>query len=454
MTPAYNRATTPESVASTCSQSDSESDSGMSLPHQSHTTPTYLLPGTPDDIPLFYFGLELEEEEIPLERSSIKNPSFSLSLSYEQEAPLIERKERSPHAYPTRDTLKRRNSNQETFGKKQKQSNVCPLLSQELACNDYFASDEESSDDEDSLSVRVARWNGAVDPFGFENTSTHLSALDVHSFSMGDSVSEDEDSESIVSLWEGQPVFDESSDEDITQGEDDDDNNGDDNEHEDKENEEIELKKKIHNKDQAKEDQAKDFVTLMESVRVPCRPTSQPTIYQQLTKASIDWCRYCGTTEGVNWRPGPWGKRTLCNKHGCDYKGYGFACKLPRLDLTGFATESIDDRDRPVLQLFCSSCQRQESWESNVLVQCEGCPKALHQECASEHHGLTDAFVASNGAWFCGTTCCENTRRKRIVVELPRKRLPLMCAPKNSTSASEDTTTRTRSLRDGSGVRS
>jgi hypothetical protein len=42
------------------------------------------------------------------------------------------------------------------------------------------------------------------------------------------------------------------------------------------------------------------------------RPTATPTIYQKLTKASVDWCRYCGTTEGVNWRPGPWGKRTLC----------------------------------------------------------------------------------------------------------------------------------------------
>lgn len=36
------------------------------------------------------------------------------------------------------------------------------------------------------------------------------------------------------------------------------------------------------------------------------------TLFEQLTQAGIDWCRYCGTTEGVNWRPGPWGKRTLC----------------------------------------------------------------------------------------------------------------------------------------------
>jgi hypothetical protein len=36
------------------------------------------------------------------------------------------------------------------------------------------------------------------------------------------------------------------------------------------------------------------------------------TLFEQLSMTGIDWCRYCGTTEGVNWRPGPWGKRTLC----------------------------------------------------------------------------------------------------------------------------------------------
>ncbi|ORX53121.1 hypothetical protein DM01DRAFT_1051115 [Hesseltinella vesiculosa] len=47
--------------------------------------------------------------------------------------------------------------------------------------------------------------------------------------------------------------------------------------------------------------------------QVEPRPTAVPTVYQKLTKAHLDWCRYCGTTEGVNWRPGPWGKRTLSN---------------------------------------------------------------------------------------------------------------------------------------------
>lgn len=39
---------------------------------------------------------------------------------------------------------------------------------------------------------------------------------------------------------------------------------------------------------------------------------SSLTVFETLTQSCIDWCRYCGTTEGVNWRPGPWGKRTLC----------------------------------------------------------------------------------------------------------------------------------------------
>jgi hypothetical protein len=42
------------------------------------------------------------------------------------------------------------------------------------------------------------------------------------------------------------------------------------------------------------------------------RSICSPSIYQIFSKQNVDWCRYCGTTEGVNWRPGPWGKRTLC----------------------------------------------------------------------------------------------------------------------------------------------
>jgi hypothetical protein len=176
----------------------------------------------------------------------------------------------------------------------------------------------------------------------------------------------------------------------------------------------------------------------------PCEPrfTMRPTVYEKLTAENIDWCRYCGTTEGVNWRPGPWGKRTLCNKHGCDFKGYGFACKLPRLDLTSFTHESIHDRERPVLQLFCAVCHGTQSHVGNVLVRCEGCPKAYHQRCCPTGE-ISDATARAPGPWFCTSECRENVRRKRIVVELPRKRLPLMSTPKNG--ATESDVSRTQS---------
>ncbi|CAG8432898.1 4727_t:CDS:10 [Diversispora eburnea] len=183
------------------------------------------------------------------------------------------------------------------------------------------------------------------------------------------------------------------------------------------------------------------------------RPTQTPTVFENLTKSGIDWCRYCGTTEGVNWRPGPWGKRTLCNKHGCDYKGYGFACKLPRLDLTGFVNETVEERE------LCTVCQKQESFVGNVLVRCEGCPKAFHQKCFVE--GIDDETVQGTEPWYCEKGCQDNLRRKRIVVELPRKRLPLMSTPKaqiissttdSSSIPNSGTTSRPRTSRNSSRV--
>lgn len=113
------------------------------------------------------------------------------------------------------------------------------------------------------------------------------------------------------------------------------------------------------------------------------------------------------------------------SKHGCDYKGYGFACKLPRLDLTEYLKEPISKRIRPVLQLYCSICQKKESNHDNLLIFCDGCPKAFHQECK-------ELDKQPDTPWYCTDTCCDNLKRKRVVVELPRKRLPLMRTPKSA----------------------
>jgi hypothetical protein len=80
------------------------------------------------------------------------------------------------------------------------------------------------------------------------------------------------------------------------------------------------IKSSNNNKDNKKEelDQNKESISsptrchLIEPVTAENEKDYTKTVFQHLTEASIDWCRYCGTTEGVNWRPGPWGKRTLC----------------------------------------------------------------------------------------------------------------------------------------------
>jgi hypothetical protein len=120
------------------------------------------------------------------------------------------------------------------------------------------------------------------------------------------------------------------------------------------------------------------------------------------------------------------------SKHGCDYKGYGFACKLPRLDLTAFQHETIDKRQRPVLQLFCAHCHEQASWEENTLVFCDGCPKSYHKNCYLHGPEITDSLISSNTPWYCTEDCKDNIKHKKVIVELPRKKLPLMRTPKGA----------------------
>lgn len=185
------------------------------------------------------------------------------------------------------------------------------------------------------------------------------------------------------------------------------------------------------NKDKKEElDQNKDSISsptrcqLIEPVAEHEKDTK--TVFQHLNEASIDWCRYCGTTEGVNWRPGPWGKRTLCNKHGCDYKGYGLASRLPRLDLSAFSNEKLEERLRPVVQQFCIVCQSPEQTEKdNHLILCSGgCSRAYHQRCHSPV--ITVNPKVDPVRWYCSASCKENRKRNKVVVELPRKHMPLM----------------------------
>ncbi|KAI7871183.1 hypothetical protein BDF14DRAFT_1764169 [Spinellus fusiger] len=154
------------------------------------------------------------------------------------------------------------------------------------------------------------------------------------------------------------------------------------------------------------------------------RKSQRPTVFDRLIHLGINWCRYCGTTESVNWRPGPWGKRTLCNKHGCDYKGYGLVSRMPRLDLSAFVNESIKDRQCPVVQEFCLVCHSSSSFPNNTLVSCEGgCSRAYHQSCQSP---VIESKMFLDTPWYCSTTCQPNRLKDKVVVDLPRNHLPLM----------------------------
>ncbi|KAF9928162.1 hypothetical protein BGZ67_007110 [Mortierella alpina] len=68
------------------------------------------------------------------------------------------------------------------------------------------------------------------------------------------------------------------------------------------------------------------------------------------------------------------------------------------------------------------------------MVRCEGCPKAFHQKCHGETT-ISDEVASSDKPWFCDEACRDNVKKRRVCVELPKKRLPLMSTPKPASTA-------------------
>ncbi|ORX57087.1 hypothetical protein BCR36DRAFT_344903 [Piromyces finnis] len=151
--------------------------------------------------------------------------------------------------------------------------------------------------------------------------------------------------------------------------------------------------------------------------------SQEPTVFQSFSKNKVLWCHYCGTTNTSSWRHGPWGKKSLCNKHGCDYKGYGFTVRQPRLDLSKFLKEA-SKRIRPVIQEYCCVCFTNDSNKENVLVMCNGCYRAYHQNCYPDK--ISSNIVKSSKPFYCKEECKKTRELKKIETELPRKNLPFM----------------------------
>ncbi|TPX54916.1 hypothetical protein SeMB42_g00101 [Synchytrium endobioticum] len=151
-----------------------------------------------------------------------------------------------------------------------------------------------------------------------------------------------------------------------------------------------------------------------------------PTVYEEYSNNSVDWCRYCGATQSSQaaaFRPGIWGTKSLCNKHGCDVKAYGRLNKEPRLSLADFAHEKRSDRIRPILQEFCHVCFGDGS--KKIVVMCDGCWQAFHPGCFG---GAIPQEVIDEtcDTWFCDPMCQFTRTTGRIDALLPKISLPYM----------------------------
>lgn len=170
-------------------------------------------------------------------------------------------------------------------------------------------------------------------------------------------------------------------------------------------------------------------------------------IYKSLSEKGVDWCRYCGVAgdTGTFWKLGPWGDRSLCHKHGCEFFGCGFArVTKNRLDLTKYYGEKREDRNRPIISEFCSICwnakkckeeevvgvgvgvgvsvlesveidnnhehkhepldlehEHEHELEADELIQCHGCPLSYHKSCLKSQTNFIFPF-------YCSLNCENN----------------------------------------------
>ncbi|ORZ41135.1 hypothetical protein BCR44DRAFT_250962 [Catenaria anguillulae PL171] len=150
----------------------------------------------------------------------------------------------------------------------------------------------------------------------------------------------------------------------------------------------------------------------------------QDTIWTRLTKGGKRWCLVCGTTYTTQWREGPWGKQTVCNRHGLALKGKPNADSAPRLDLSPWAHERKEDRTAPLFHQVCFTCHKEEVPHAAAqlkgdLLRCGGCGLAVHcasdqcmklvpeQQFAHVKSPGSNRDEASDPVWFCTNACVD-----------------------------------------------
>lgn len=168
------------------------------------------------------------------------------------------------------------------------------------------------------------------------------------------------------------------------------------------------------------------------------RKCTIPTIYQSLIAKNEKWCRYCGTSKGIMWKDGPWGKNTLCCFHGKAYSNE--EPEGVRLNLSLFENEKAESRDKPIIQDYCFKCMQKRD-----LITCHGCPKAFHRSCLGILSPSDDMTVSpilppenSDLPWFCSPTCKDNLKHGDVKVDLHKRRiLPFLSGRPRCKTAAE-----------------
>lgn len=166
---------------------------------------------------------------------------------------------------------------------------------------------------------------------------------------------------------------------------------------------------------------SQNFSTLnqISSVKVSPKkgtPYRACSVFETMTMAKAEWCRYCGATSSSQWRAGPWGQRTLCYKHGSAYEGKSEGSSNLRLDLSQFHYEKLAERRRPVLQSVCCVCQRTDNEDcSQRIWACDGCPNGYHQTCVPVNvANVCSPFDANAPHWFCSLSCIDNLAKHQM----------------------------------------
>lgn len=161
-----------------------------------------------------------------------------------------------------------------------------------------------------------------------------------------------------------------------------------------------------------------DNMQSTESISIPDKQ-----IYEILSEKSVDWCRYCGAAgeTGTFWKLGPWGDRTLCHKHGCEFFGCGFArVTRTRLDLTKFYGEKRVERKQPIISDFCAICWSEKDECGENFLNCHSCPLGFHKACLKEQNHFK-AFSENCEFYFCSSNCSQNFECLTIRPQFPSK---------------------------------